>query len=141
MTLPPRGGASASPIAATMTDEEAGNRATYDAFAAAWFARDLDALMALVTDDVVYGASVGPEPGRTFRGGVEVRKGFSVMLALDDAASSEVASALFAGSVACVEWQYTRLGEPAPSVRGIDRLEFRGGRISRKEAYRKVTSA
>ena len=127
-------------MAQSMTVEEAGNRATYDAFAAAWGERDLDALMALMTDDAVYGASVGPEPGLTFRGSREVRAGFASMLALDDTACSEIVSTLFAGAVACVEWQYTRRGEPAPNVRGIDRLEFRGGRISRKEAYRKVKS-
>jgi hypothetical protein len=43
-------------------------RATLEAFARAWAARDVDALLALMKIDCIYGASVGPEPGRTYGG-------------------------------------------------------------------------
>src|SRR5580765_8103215 len=57
-------------------DSTAENRQAWQRFSGAWAKRDIDGLMALVTDDVVYGASVGPEPGATFRGRDEVRRGF-----------------------------------------------------------------
>lgn len=44
------------------------------AFSAAWAAKDIDALMTFMTDDCVYAASVGPEPGKTFVGKEAVRR-------------------------------------------------------------------
>src|SRR5262245_26811607 len=61
-------------------DSTAENRQAWQRFSDAWATRDIDGLMALVTDDIVYGASVGPEPGATFRGRDEVRRGFEHML-------------------------------------------------------------
>ena len=49
-------------------------------FGAAWDAKDLDKLMSFVTEDCVYSASIGPEPGQTFRGRDAVRAGFAAML-------------------------------------------------------------
>jgi ketosteroid isomerase-like protein len=73
----------------TLSEIETTLRATLDAFARAWGARDLDAIMRHLTDDCVYGASLGPEPGTTFRGQAEVRAGIAAMLAHDDAAESQ----------------------------------------------------
>jgi hypothetical protein len=39
-----------------------------DRFAEAWGRADAARVVALMTDDGVYEASVGPEPGRAFRG-------------------------------------------------------------------------
>lgn len=52
-------------------------------FGAAWARADLDALMGFVTADCIYLGSVGPEPGATYRGREEVRRGFAAMLADD----------------------------------------------------------
>jgi hypothetical protein len=49
-------------------DSTAENLQAWQRFSEAWAKRDIDGLMALVTDDIVYGASVGPEPGATLRG-------------------------------------------------------------------------
>ena len=59
------------------------NEQVWQRFSEAWAKRDVDGLMALVTDDIIYGASVGPEPGATFRGRDEVRRGFDHMLRHD----------------------------------------------------------
>jgi ketosteroid isomerase-like protein len=64
-------------------DSTAANRQTWQRFSEAWARRDIDGLMALVTDDIVDGASVGPEPGTTSRGRDEVRRGFEHMLRHD----------------------------------------------------------
>jgi ketosteroid isomerase-like protein len=42
-------------------------------FAAAWARHDVETLMTFLTDDCVYEASVGPEPGRTYAGREAVR--------------------------------------------------------------------
>src|SRR5579872_7240528 len=52
-------------------------------FGKAWDARDIDELMSMMTDDCVYCASVGPEPGTTHVGRDAVREGFLAMLAFD----------------------------------------------------------
>jgi ketosteroid isomerase-like protein len=51
-----------------------------DAFTAAWSSKDLDGLMALMAEECVFRASVGPEPGATFAGRDDVRRGFELFL-------------------------------------------------------------
>lgn len=111
-------------------------RHIYDLFAAAWSARDVGACLALMTDDVHYGASIGPEPGETFTGQDAVRAGIIAMLAHDNARASEVVSFNAIGTMAFVEWRYD-LGGGRCEL-GIDRIDFRGGKIACKPAYRKV---
>jgi len=57
-------------------------------FARAWAARDVELLMSFMSEDCVYEASVGPEPGRTYVGREEVRRGFAEMLARDGGGES-----------------------------------------------------
>jgi ketosteroid isomerase-like protein len=47
-------------------------------FATAWGKRDLETLMELFTDDCVYKASVGAEPGATYVGKAAVRAGWTM---------------------------------------------------------------
>lgn len=51
-----------APTTSTMTIERLRR------FSAAWSTADVDRLMSFVTDDCVYYATVGPEPGSTYRG-------------------------------------------------------------------------
>lgn len=111
------------------------------AFSDAWTRRDLEALMSHVTDDCVYSASVGPEPGRTWTGREQVREGFALMLAFDTGQERhEEGPPLIAGSRGAATWSFTGSGpDGAVQVtRGCDIYEFRGGRIARKDAFRKV---
>ena len=118
------------------------NRATYAAFAEAWRRKDVDGLMALVTDDVVYAASVGCEPGATYRGRDEVRRGFEQMLSHDRTIAIHDRPLTIVGDRGFAEWEYTveRNGGDRARVRGIDVLHFAGGRISLKDAFRKSYS-
>lgn len=112
-------------------------------FSAAWAAKDLDALLELVTDDCVFRASVGPEPGTTYFGRDEVRRGFAQLLAtlIDDASpQTEAEVTLLSRDFAVTRWT-TRLpvdGGPPVVVRACDIIEFEGGLIKFKDAYRKV---
>jgi ketosteroid isomerase-like protein len=110
-----------------------------DSFARAWSRRDIDTLMALVTDDCVYSASVGPEPGQTFIGRDAVREGFLALLAYDSAGKSLEGRAVLFGDVALAEWSYEFRDSAGhvTLIRGCDIMEFSGARICRKDAFRK----
>jgi ketosteroid isomerase-like protein len=116
------------------------NRQVWQRFSEAWARRDVDGLMALVTDDIVYGASVGPEPGATFRGRDEVRRGFEYMLRHDHVLRERAGLVVIVGNQGFAEWIYdVRLADGSDGrERGIDVLEFAHGRLARKDAFRKV---
>jgi ketosteroid isomerase-like protein len=109
-------------------------------FGAAWTRGDLDALMSFMTDDCVYVASVGPEPGTTYRGREEVRRGFAEMLAYDHGRERHGGMVMVGGDVGVAEWSFTERTADGRqrTIRGCDLLEFRDGRIRRKDAFRKV---
>jgi ketosteroid isomerase-like protein len=120
--------------AGTMTIERLG------AFADAWAERDVERLMTFMAEDCVYTASVGPEPGRTYRGREEVRRGFAELLAYDTGGVSRSGRAFIQGTSGAAEWSY-EFAEPDGSVRrvlGCDLYEFRGDKIALKNAFRKV---
>ena len=111
-------------------------------FGEAWNAGDIDELMSMMTDDCVYCASVGPEPGTTYVGWEAVREGFLAMLAFDSGGVSRAGRVFIAGSVGVSEWSYVFRAGPDTDfeVRGCDIFEFRSDRISRKDAFRKSFS-
>jgi rhodanese-related sulfurtransferase/ketosteroid isomerase-like protein len=96
--------------------------------------------MGFVTDDCVYLASVGPEPGATYRGREEVRRGFAAMLAYDHGRERRAGVVVLAGDRGFAEWSFTETttDDGGRIIRGCDLFEFRDGRISRKDAYRKL---
>jgi SnoaL-like domain len=108
-------------------------------FGEAWAAKNVDALMALVTDDCIYAASVGPEPGETFSGRDSVRAGFAALLTYDAGGESRNGRIAVLGELGLAEWAYElrdALGR-AIVVRGCDIFEFTGKLIRRKDAFRK----
>jgi ketosteroid isomerase-like protein len=117
----------------SMTEEER-NRQVHRRFAAAWAEGDVAILMTCVTDDIIYGASVGPEPGATYIGKEAVAEGFRVIMEHDRGRTMSTANATFLADRAFVEWISSGDGD---EIRGFDVLAFRGGLIARKDAYRK----
>ncbi|NQX35872.1 nuclear transport factor 2 family protein [Herbiconiux sp. VKM Ac-2851] len=114
------------------------------AFSDAWTRRDLEALMSHVTDDCVYSASVGPEPGQTWSGKEQVREGFALMLAFDTGQERhEEENPIIAGTRGAATWSFTGAGPDGKvlTTRGCDIYEFRDGKIARKDAFRKVYQA
>ena len=126
----------------TSHETETTLQATLDAFARAWAARDLDAIMRCLTDDCVYGASIGPEPGTTYRGQVEVRAGIAAMLAHDSAVESLTTGLVIAGDSAFWEWRYVQITADGARrlLHGCDLFKFAGNKIAVKQAFRKVTA-
>lgn len=109
-------------------------------FGDAWRRRDIDALMAFMTDDCEFRASVGPDPGSTFIGREAVRRGFELMLRYDAAAKGHGGHTFIDGNVGASQWsfQYRQDDGSIVDVRGCDIYEFAGDRIRVKDAYRKV---
>lgn len=109
-------------------------------FSAAWTAGDLDALMSYMTDDCVYYASVGPEPGSTYRGKNEVRHGFAAVLAYDRGRERHDGTAFINGNVGVAEWSFHEMAPDGTGrlIRGCDIFEFADGKIRKKDAFRKV---
>lgn len=116
-------------------------RALLHDFARAWANRDVDALLALMTDDAVYASSVGPEPGSTFRGRDELASGFARMFAHDAGAIIESGGEpLVFGDSAVSQWRY-RVPDGGGGYHlevGVDVWRLRDGRIAMKDAYRKT---
>jgi ketosteroid isomerase-like protein len=109
-------------------------------FGQAWLAKDLDKLMSFMSDDCEFRASVGDEPGATFVGTDEVRRGFQLMLEYDASAEGQTGLSYVDGDVGASQWSYTytdAVGTPV-EVRGCDIWEFAGDKIRIKDAYRKV---
>lgn len=109
-------------------------------FGDAWTNGDLDKLMSFMTEDCVYFASAGPEPGTTYRGREEVRRGFAAMLFYDRDRERHGGAAVIVGNVGFAEWSFEERDEAGDSVliRGCDIFEFVGDRIRKKDAFRKV---
>ncbi|MET7952199.1 nuclear transport factor 2 family protein [Micromonospora sp. NPDC005324] len=112
------------------------------AFGEAWSNANLEELMKYIADDCVYSASVGPEPGETFRGREEVRMGFIRMLEHDQASESREGPVTVHGTHGTAEWSYVQTLPDGRKVevRGCDLFEFRGDLITKKDAFRKVIS-
>lgn len=113
----------------------------YYRFGQAWAAKDVDALMLMTHEDIVFCASVGPEPGRTWSGRTGARQGFETMLAHDDAAAVRIVEFHDGGQWAAATWEMEL--EPCGSRRpdrvcGVDIIMIRDGLLIRKDAYRKV---
>ncbi len=121
-----------------MTEQE--KRDLLNKFAEAWKQADVEALMALMTDDCIYAASVGPEPGTTYRGRDEVRRGFAEILAFEAGGESRSGEIWFAGDYAFAEWSYDEIDEAgnAVDIKGIDIFHFVDGKLRLKDAYRKT---
>ena len=101
------------------------------AFGAAWAAHDLDATLALVTDDCVFDAT-GPAPDGSWHVGPEaIRKAWQPIF--DDVSSRfEVEETITAGDRVIERWRYSWDGG---HVRGVDVFRVRDGKVAEKLSY------
>jgi len=123
-----------------MTDEHHRHLALLEAFAAAWNAHDLPALMRCVTDDCLFRASSGPLPcGVEYRGRREIEQGFPMIWTLFPDASWSGVRHFVSGERGASEWTFrgTRPDGTRVEVLGCDLFDFRDGRIAVKNTFRK----
>ncbi|UCG25604.1 MAG: nuclear transport factor 2 family protein [Chloroflexota bacterium] len=124
-----------------MDDRQPVTVETLRSFLDAFNQHDLDAIMAFFAEDCVMELPRGPKPrGRRFVGKAEVRAGCASRFAgLPDVQYSEDRHWV-SGDKGFSEWLLTGTtpaGERV-EVRGTDHLEFRDGKITRKDSYWKI---
>jgi ketosteroid isomerase-like protein len=126
-----------------VTEDEYAKRQTLERFFRAWLKKDVASILGCMTDDCIYGASVGPEPGLRYQGKAEVRAGIEKMLAHDQTVRAQVSNVMISGQRAVWEWQYVRIDEDGVEFvdLGCDLIWFEGDKISVKQAFRKVHEA
>ncbi len=100
-------------------------------FSTAWERHDLEAAMALVTDDVVFDAT-GPAPDGTRHAGKEAVRAAWQAIFDDPDSKFEVEEAFPAGDRVVQRWRYRWDGG---HVRGVDLFVVRGGKIAEKLSY------
>ncbi len=109
-------------------------------FGELWSARDLDGCMECLSDDAVYAAAIGPEPGMTYVGKPAIRAKLAEIFA-DTTISPLQCGRLFPqGEVGLMEWSIDkRMPDGATrTIRGLDLYEFRDSLITLKDSYRKT---
>ena len=124
-----------------MSSAEATTTPSLQALLDAFNAHDVDAILALFTEDCVYDAPRGPGPGgRRFVGKDQVRKGFQARF---DGISDVVwgdARHFSSGDRGASEWTIrgTQSTGERIEVRGCDLFEYSDGKISRKDSFWKI---
>lgn len=111
-------------------------------FTQAWNDKDLDKLMAHMSDDCTFMASVGTDvEGTKFTGREEVRKGFaSLWEGYPDAHFEPVGEDIIVGDRGCSEWIFTgtkKADGTKVKARGCDVYTFENGKIKVKNSMRK----
>ena len=107
-------------------------------FAVCWAARDVERVVNLFTEDGVYSASIGPEPGVTCRGREDIKDLVQHMFRVDEGSKSKMEEPMIAGDRAAWRWEY-EFADGSRAI-GCDFFEFRDGKIASKDAYRKSAS-
>jgi uncharacterized protein (TIGR03086 family) len=106
--------------------------AAVERFNAAFARRDVDAIMAQMTDDCVF-ESTGPAPdGRRFEGQVAVRRCWEELFAESPSARFEFIETLVSGDRGVVRWTYHWDGG---HVRGVDMVRIRDRKVAEKLSY------
>jgi ketosteroid isomerase-like protein len=109
-----------------------------DAFLAAFNRRDVDSIMALMTDDCVF-ESAGPAPdGAHLVGQQAVRKAWEQLFQSRPDVVFDGEETFVAGDRAVARWvmRWTAEGKPQ-HIRGLDIFRVEGGKIANKLAYLK----
>ena len=125
-------------LAASGRDAEWGpNHAALARFSAAFGSGDVDAIMALMTDDCVFEAT-GPAPdGARHEGAAAVRAVWEEVFGQTPGAAFSEEESFVAGDRGVLRWRFDWTDEQgAPGhVRGVDVLRLRDGRVAEKLSY------
>ena len=119
------------------TSKSAKVTATFlDEFADAWNRHDVDALMAVMTDDCVFENTLPPPDGERFAGQAAVRKFWSDFFRDTPHARFEAEEVIVSGNRGTVLWVYRKMRNGQPwHLRGVDVFTVRDGKVAAKLAY------
>jgi ketosteroid isomerase-like protein len=104
------------------------------AFSAAFGSGDVEAIMALMTEDVVF-ESTAPPDGERHEGAEAVRRVWSELFGATPGARFEEEGRFVAGDRGVLCWRFSWTGDTPGHVRGVDVLRFRDGRVAEKLSY------
>jgi uncharacterized protein (TIGR03086 family) len=111
------------------------NHRTLVRFNAAFDAGDVDAALALVTDDIVFETTSPAPDGQRHEGRDSVRAAWTEMMRTPGTSFADEES-FVSGDRAVVRWRYAfGIGADTGHVRGVDVLRFRDGRVCEKFSY------
>lgn len=105
-------------------------------FNEAFRGRDVDAVMAAMTDDCVF-ESTAPPDGYRYEGRAAVRAFWEEFFSSSPEAKFETEEIFSAGDRVVVRWVYRweDAGGDRGHVRGVDVFRVRGGRVAEKLSY------
>jgi len=106
--------------------------ATINAFNEAFGRHDVDAVMALMTDDCIFENTLPPPDGERHVGQAAVRKFWQEFFTGTPQAKFEAEEMVVAGDRATVLWRFD-WGDG--HVRGIDLFKVRDGKVAEKLSY------
>ena len=111
-------------------------RNTVTRFNEAFNRHDVDAVMALMTDDCLFDSTRPPPDGKRLMGQGQVRKFWEEFFQRSPHARFETEEMVAAGDRCVVRWTYhwVRDGKPG-RVRGIDLFRVYEGRVAEKLSY------
>ena len=110
--------------------------ATVERFNEAFNRHDVDAIMALMTDDCIF-ENTSPFPdGARYQGGATVRRFWQMFFQNSPTALFETEDVFAAGDRCVVLWVYRKTKDGKPwHLRGIDVFRVRDGKVSEKLSY------
>ncbi len=121
-----------------LEDETMATLATVERFGEATNRHDVDAMMVLMTDNVVFENTFPPPDGERREGQAAVRAAWEDLFGAAPEAVFETEDSFVMGDRCVVCWRY-RWAQDAPGkpgyVRGVDIFRVRDGKISEKLAY------
>ena len=114
----------------------AGTAEAVDRFNQAFNEHDVDAVMAAMTDDCVF-ENTSPPNGHRYEGQEQVRAAWEEFFAASPDAHFEGEDVIVDGDRCVVQWIYTWTNDDgtASSLRGVDVLRVRDGKVAEKFAY------
>ena len=118
-----------------MTDISDTNGAV-DRFNEAFNRHDVDAVMAAMTDDCVF-ENTSPPNGERFEGQDRVRAAWEAFFAASPTARFDAEDVITTGDRCVVQWRYTWTNDDGTtdSIRGVDVIRVRDGKVAEKFAY------
>ncbi|HKG24479.1 MAG TPA: nuclear transport factor 2 family protein [Thermomicrobiales bacterium] len=111
--------------------------ATINAFNDALNRHDVDAVMALTTDDCVFENTWPAPDGERYEGQPAVRAFWERLIAESPSAHFEIEELFASGDRATQRWRYTWVdSQDVPGhIRGVDVFRIRDGKVAEKLAY------